>query len=301
MTRAFVVVNAMAGGHRTRRLWPGLRDQLSHLGLDFEYGVTTGPGVATDLARTAVHEGWPLVIAVGGDGTVNEVINGLTDEAGRPLGALGVIATGRGRDVCRNLGVSSDPVAAARRILYGQEILVDLNVAELERRRRYFVNAAGVGFDAEIAERTRIGRGRSAPTGTLPYLLGIVAALRTHQPRPATIEVDDQPAWSGPLTTAVVANGAYYGGGMMIAPAADPTDGYLDLTIIGDVGRAELLRWLPSVYRGRHVLNPKIVVRRGHTVTVHSATSMRVHVDGEGAGETPLTIRVCPRALRIRR
>jgi YegS/Rv2252/BmrU family lipid kinase len=297
MTRAFVVVNAVAGSHRTRRLWPALRDQLCHLGLDFEYGVTTGPGVATDLARTAVRDGWPLVIAVGGDGTVNEVANGLTDEAGRPLGTLGVIATGRGRDVCRNLGVSSDPIAAARRIVCGEDVLMDLNVAEVGRRRRYCVNAAGVGFDAEVAERTRVGGG----TGTLPYVLGIVAALRAHRPRPATIEIDDQPAWTGPLTTAVIANGAYYGGGMMIAPSADPTDGYLDLTIIGDLGRAELLRWLPSVYRGRHLLNPKIVVHRGHTVRVNSATSMRVHVDGEAAGETPLTIRVCPKALRIRR
>lgn len=88
---------------------------------------------------------------------------------------------------------------------------------------------------------------------------------------------------------------------MMIAPAADPTDGCLDLTIIGDLRRAELLRWLPTVYRGRHILNPKVVLHRGRTVTVRSATPMRVHVDGEALGETPLEIRVCPKALRIRR
>ncbi len=99
----------------------------------------------------------------------------------------------------------------------------------------------------------------------------------------------------------MLANGAYYAGGMMIAPAADPADGGLDVTIIGDWRRAELVRWLPTVYRGRHVLNPKVVVHRGRTVMVRPAMPMRVHVDGEALGEPPLRVSVCPRALRIRR
>jgi YegS/Rv2252/BmrU family lipid kinase len=295
MTRAFVVVNPAAGGRRTSRLWRSLRDQLCRLGLEFEFEETAGRGAATDLARRAVHDGWRLVVAVGGDGTVNEVINGLTDEAGRPLGVLGVIVTGRGRDVCRNLGVSSNPAVAAQRLLEGEEVLVDLGLAELERRRRYFVNAAGAGFDAVVAERTQAGR------GALPYLLGVVGALWAHRPVPATVHLDGQPAWTGPMTAAVVANGAYYGGGMMIAPGADPADGCLDVTVLGDLGRVELLRWLPTVYRGAHLQNPKVAVLRGRTIMIHSTTPVRVHVDGEGIGETPVRISACPKALRLRR
>jgi diacylglycerol kinase (ATP) len=297
MTRAFVVVNPAAGGHRTRRLWRTLRDHLVRLGLDFEFAETGGRGAAADLARRAVHDHWPLVVAVGGDGTVNEVVNGLTDETGRPLGALGAIVTGRGRDVCRNLRVASDPAVAARRLVEGEEVLVDLGVVEAEGRHRYFVNAAGAGFDAEVAERAQAWRG----PGTLPYLLGVAGALRGHRPVPATVYLDERPAWTGAMTAAVVANGAYYGGGMMIAPGADPTDGCLDVVVLGDLGRVELLRWLPSVYRGAHLRSPKVAMRRAHTIVIDPTRPVRVHVDGEGIGETPVRMRTCPKALRLRR
>jgi YegS/Rv2252/BmrU family lipid kinase len=297
MTRAFVVVNPVAGGHRTRRLWHSLRDQLVRLGLDFEFAETAGRGAAVDLARRAVQDRWPLVVAVGGDGTVNEVINGLTDDAGRSLGALGAIVTGRGRDVCRNLRVASDPVVAARRLLQGEDVLVDLGVVESAGRRRYFVNAAGAGFDAEVAERAQVGGG----SGTLPYLLGIAGALRAHRPVPTAVHVDDQPAWTGAMTAAVVANGAYYGGGMMIAPGADPADGYLDVVVLGDLRRVELLCWLPTVYRGAHLRNPKVVMRRARTIMIDPTTPVRVHVDGEGIGHTPIRLSTCPKALRLRR
>src|SRR5918992_4404946 len=92
MARAFVIVNPAAGGGRTRRLWPGIRDHLHHLGVTFEFGETTGRDVATAMARAAVRDGWPLVVAVGGDGTINEVINGLVDDGGAQLVCLGAIA-----------------------------------------------------------------------------------------------------------------------------------------------------------------------------------------------------------------
>ncbi len=296
--RAVVVVNPAAGGGRTRWLWPGLRDRLARLGLDFDVVETTGPGSAVEATRRAVADGWPLVVAVGGDGTVNEVVNGLTDSAGLPLATLGIVVTGRGRDVCRNLGVSPDPDVAARRLLEGEETRVDLGVAEWgENGRRYFVNAAGVGFDAVVAERARAGGG----SGTLPYLVAVLGALRTHRSAPATIHLDGQPVWSGPLAAAVVANGAHYGGGMRIAPAADPADGRLDLVVLGDLGRLELLRWLPTIYRGAHLANPKVTTRPGRTVAIEAPAPLPMHLDGERVGESPARLGVCPGALRLRR
>lgn len=296
--RAFVVVNPAAGGGRTRRLWPGLRDRLSRLGLDFDVVETTGFGSATAVTRRAVANGRPLMVAVGGDGTVNEVVNGLTDSGGRALATLGVVPTGRGRDVCRNLGVARDPDVAARRLVEGEETRVDLGVAEWgENGRRYFVNAAGAGFDAVVAARARVGWG----SGTVPYLVAVLGALRAHRSAPATIRLDGALVWTGPLTAAVVANGAYYGGGMKIAPAADPADGRLDLVVLGDLGRLELLRWLPTVYRGGHLANPKVTTHRGGTVFIDAPTRLPMHVDGEPAGETPVRFSVCPRALRLRR
>ena len=114
VTRAFVVVNPRAGNGRTRSRWPAIRDELTRAGLAIDVVETSGPGIATSLARRAANDGRPLVIAVGGDGTVNEVINGVVSAAGQPLATLGVIATGRGRDVCRNLEITTDPLLAPR-------------------------------------------------------------------------------------------------------------------------------------------------------------------------------------------
>ncbi|MFQ5974225.1 MAG: diacylglycerol/lipid kinase family protein, partial [Alphaproteobacteria bacterium] len=268
--RAFVVVNPAAGGGRTERLWRrSIRDRLFRVGLDFEFGETTGRGVATNMARQAVADRWPLLVVVGGDGTVNEVINGVLDAGTWPTGSLAVIGTGRGRDVGRNLRVAADPAVAARRIVEGEDVLIDLGVAEWEGERpRYFINAAGAGFDAVVAERAQ-ARGGS---GTVPYLLAVLGALRDHHPAPAGIHLDEELLWSGPMTAAVVANGAYYGGGMKIAPDADPADGCLDLVVLGNLGRIELLRWLPTVYRGTHLANPSVTTRRGRTVLIRSET-----------------------------
>ncbi len=298
MTRAFVVVNPAAGGARTRRVWPALREALQRLGLDFEFAVTTGPGAATALARGAARDGWPLVVAVGGDGTVNEVVDGLTDPIEGARATLGILMTGRGGDVCRNLGVPADPALAARRLVEGAEARLDLGLAEWgDRPPRHFVNAAGAGFDAVVAERARASPG----SGTLPYLRAVLESLAAHRAVPATIQVDEAPEWSGRLTAAVVANGAHYGGGMKIAPAADPADGWLDLVVLGELGRLELLRWLPTVYRGRHLANPKVTTRPGRTIRIAASPPVPVHVDGESAGTTPVRLSVRPGALRLRR
>jgi YegS/Rv2252/BmrU family lipid kinase len=298
VTRAFVVVNPAAGGGRTGRRWASLRERLHRLGLAFEAAETSGPGTATTLAHEAALGGWPLVVAVGGDGTVNEVVNGLTDPEGRPLAALGVILTGRGRDVGRSLGVPADAETAARRLVHGEEVRVDLGAAEWAGgARRYLVNTAGAGFDAVVARRVQ-ARGGS---GTVPYVLGILGALRQHRPVPASITLDDRPLWTGSMTAAVVANGPYYGGGMKIAPAADPGDGALDLVILGDLGRGELLAWLPTVYRGAHLRNAKVTTARGRAVVIHTDPPVPVHLDGEAVGVTPVRMTVRPGALRLRR
>lgn len=298
MTRAFVVVNPAAGGGRTGWLWPGLRDRLHRLGLEFEAAETSGRGAATDLTREAVRVGWPLVVAVGGDGTVNEVINGLTDADGRSLATLGVVLTGRGRDVGRSLGLSTDPETALRRLVAGEEVLVDLGAVEWEGGPlRHMVNTAGAGFDAVVARRVQSAGG----SGTLPYLLGILGALRRHRPVAASIQLDDRPIWAGSMTAAVVANGPYYGGGMQIAPAADPDDGDLDLVIVGDLGRAELLAWLPTLYRGTHLRHARVTTARGRAVRIATDPPVPVHLDGEAVAATPVRIGVRRRALRLRR
>jgi YegS/Rv2252/BmrU family lipid kinase len=294
--RAFFVVNPAAGGGRTLRAWPRLRAALAARGVAFESVETTGPASAVALARRAVERGRRLVVAVGGDGTLNEVVNGLADAGGNFRGVLGAIPTGRGCDACRNFGLPTDPLAALARVLDGGETRVDVGAVEWpDGRTRYFLNAAGVGFDAVVARRAASRRLR----GTLPYLLAVAETIWAHRPVRAVIEEDGHAIWSGLLTSAVGANGAHYGGGMKIAPAADPADGLLDLVIMGDLGRLELLRWLPTVYRGGHLANPKVTTRRARAIVVRAHAAL--HVDGEAAGNAPVTISIRPGALRLRR
>ncbi len=287
MTRAFVVVNPAAGGGRTGRLWRRLRDELTRLGLRFETAETTRRGHATELARRAAADGWPLVVAVGGDGTLNEVINGVTDARGTPLATTGAILTGRGRDACRNFGLALDPQIADTRF--------DLGAAEWpDGTRRYFVSIAGAGFDAVVAQRAA-SRGGS---GTLPYVRGVIESLWSHRASPGALEIDGVPA-PGLLTATMIANGPYCGGGMRIAPDADPADGALDLVIVGDLGRLQLLRWLPSVYRGTHLANASVTARHARRIVV--GAKLATHLDGEPAPDSPVTFSVCPGALLLRR
>jgi len=299
VTRAFFVVNPAAGGGRGRRVWAHLERRLTALGIDSAFQKTTGRGDATAIAQRAAQAGWPLVVALGGDGTVNEVVNGLVDSSGRARAALGVIAAGRGRDVCRNFDLATDVDLAARRLVDGGDVAVDLGVVTWTTgRRRYFVNSAGVGFDAAVAERVQSRGG----VGTIPYFLGILGTLRRFRASAVTIAVDgDRAVFDGPMMAAVVANGPYYGGGMKIVPAANPVDGWMDLVVIGDLGKIELLRWMPTVYRGAHLTHPKVTARRGRTITIGGSSRLPVHVDGESVEASPVTMTVCRSALRIRR
>lgn len=297
-TRAFVIVNPVAGGGRTRRAWSQLQHVLHGVNVEIQVVETTGIGSGIELSRAAVRDGWPLVVAVGGDGTVNEVVNGVMDGAPSVTAAVAVIPTGRGRDVCRNLGVAADPMVAARRVFAGDEVLVDVGAAESpDGRCRYFINAAGVGFDAAVAERARRGW---AP-GTVGYLLAVLKCLNAYQPSPVTVSLDDGRAVTERVAAVVVANGVHYGGGMKIAPSADPSDGRLDVVVLGDFGRLALLRWLPTLYTGGHIASSRVSVRPARLVVLDFATPLPAHVDGESLPVAPTRLNIRPRALRLRR
>jgi len=270
-------------------------DHLHRLGLRFEFVETTRRRQATDLARQAARDSWPLVVAVGGDGTVNEVVNGLMS-AGAPV-TLGILNVGRANDCRRNFGLPSRLPLALERLLAGLDVPIDVGLAEWpDGRRRHFVMSLGAGFDGAAAERAERARG----SGNAPYVRAILATLRAHRPSPATILLDDRLHSSGPMAAAVVANGPYYGQGMKIAPGADPRDGLLDLVVVGNLGRVELLWWFPTVYRGHHLANPKISTARGRTVSIETLTPLPVHVDGEPCGQTPVRVSILPAALRLR-
>jgi YegS/Rv2252/BmrU family lipid kinase len=245
------------------------------------------------LAAEAARARVPLVVAVGGDGTLNEVVNGLLPLREEYPVTVGALLTGRGRDACRNLGLARDPLRAARRLVEGSPVARDVGLARWPGGQRFFVGWAGAGFDAVVAERAG-GRG-----GRLVYLGAVLTSLYHYRTAEVRVRLDDVEAWAGPAASTVVCNGGSFGGGMRIAPAARPDDGLLDVVLLGALGRPELVRWLPTLYWGGHLANPKVRTWRAGRVRIDAAPPAPVQLDGELGAHTPLEVSILPGALRL--
>jgi len=295
-----VIVNPVAGAYSTRRKWPIISKLLKRVGLSFDFQYTEGVGHAIELARAAASDGYRYLVAVGGDGTVNEVANGILHSTGAATTALGVVSTGTGSDFARSVGIPRDCATACSALTSPQRLSIDVGVVEYQNKgqtlRRFFVNAAGVGFDAAVVEK--IERLPKFFGGTIPYVAGIVMTLFSYKNKPVVVKMGDE-VESGRVLNVVVANGDYLGGGMHVAPQAELCDSLLDVVIIGDLGKFELLKELPTVYKGTHIYHPKVRVKKATHITIESPEPMLVHADGELLGESPASFWLIPAALSI--
>jgi YegS/Rv2252/BmrU family lipid kinase len=297
-----LIVNPVAGCGRAAALCPQLQDELCRLGADFDVVMTEGPHHAVDLSRQAVADDCRVIVAVGGDGTMHEVVNGLAAQGEVPADlVLGMVCCGTGSDFARTVGLELEPIAAAGRLLHGVDRRIDLGVIQCWRDGQeiveYFPNSAGLGFDGEVADRTN--RMPKFIGGTVPYLLSLVITLVAYRNKQVVVTLDDR-VLELRANFVVAANGRYFGGGMHIAPDATPDDGLFDVVIAGDVGKLELLKLVPSVYKGTHLSHPKASVYRSSAVHVESAERMVLQADGEYVGEAPVTFRLLPGALTVR-
>lgn len=300
MTYARLIVNPTAGAGKTARHWPGISDRLKKIGLRFEHDITEAPGHAIELARAAVRRGYRLIVSVGGDGTINEVVNGLYDTGSLKDVELAIIGTGTGGDYIRTIGVPRHYLQACERLQSPRKMAVDLGMVEHtvdgKPKHRLFANFAGMGFDAEVVRATTL---RFKKLGSVPsYLAGLFTTLVTYHNRDFTITIDGKKE-DHRACTVIMSNGKYGGGSMFIAPNASLQDGLLDVVIIGDVSKPDLLVSLPRVYRGTHLTHRKITLRHAREIEVQARTSTALQADGELIGEAPARFRVLPEALHI--
>ncbi len=301
MTHAQVIVNPAAGASSTRRKWLRIKELLRHNGLSFDYRYTEGTGHAIELAQAAARSGCEYLVAVGGDGTVNEVANGILSANGSGNVTLGIVNTGTGSDFSRSLGLPPhDYMRACSYLASQRRRLVDIGVVEYQsnshRCQRYFVNAGGIGFDASVVETVE-----KVPKyfgGTVPYLVGVLRTLFTYKNKMVSLKIGGQ-VESGRILNVVVANGGYIGGGMHVAPGAELNDSLLDIVIIGNIGKLELLKAFPTVYNGTHIHHPKVRVKKAGSLAIESAERIQVYADGELLGEGPAKFWLKPAALRI--
>ncbi|MEO0073583.1 MAG: diacylglycerol kinase family protein [candidate division WOR-3 bacterium] len=298
--RLAAVVNPVAGRARGAAL---CRQALTELGSHGEFPVfwSERPGHATELARKAVQDGFETVVAIGGDGTFREVATSL---AGSTC-ALGLVPTGSGNDLCRTLGISEDVRLASRVALNGR--LRPMDVAEMEMvaegfsEKLCFVNAAGFGFDATVvAEAMQVKGLRGLPL----YLVAVFRALMRLECPEVKLETTSGSVWSQSVLLVAVANGRFYGGGMRIAPDAEPDDGQLDICVIDRANRFRVLTCLQRFINGSHGILPEVRFLRCATMELSTEQPLPMQVDGDllPSVPAPVTCRISVRrhALQVR-
>ena len=289
-----VIVNPAAGDGRAARLVPWLRERLTSRP-DASLLVTRRAGDAERAAADAAADGRDLVVAVGGDGTVQEVVNGVMTADGRTR--LGIVPVGTGNDLARSLRLPRDPAAAWTVAIGRGARPIDLMLATGgDGRRRWFGSAGGIGFDAQVAAAMAAPSGWQR--GRAGYLLTTLAELRRFQNRRVELTVDGITTTPRVLFVAI-ANGEYYGGGMRIAPGAVVDDGMFDLCVVGNISRLTALRQLANLYRGTHVRHPQVELRRGRAIAISGDAGTLVHLDGEPFGGLPLRVELHPGRLSV--
>jgi diacylglycerol kinase (ATP) len=305
--RTVVIVNPRSQGGAAGRDWPSLADRIRRA-LPFEEAITAAPGDATRLAREALRAGAERVVALGGDGTINEVANGFfTDGAAiAPEAALGILPYGTGGDFRKSAGVPRDFDAAVRLLAADRRRRIDVGRLDHAtggggRATRVFVNIASFGMSGVVDRLVNESRKRF---GKLSFLIASTRGMFRYDNQPVRLTFDDSAADSLEMTinTVAVANGRYFGGGMHIAPEAELDDGRFDVVAIGDVGIKELVLGSRRLYQGTHLTLDHVSHRRARVVHAEPARPggvVELDVDGETPGRLPATFTVLPGALAL--
>lgn len=290
------VINPQSGNGRGRRIWQHVERALNGMRVEYGYRYTDYPGHARELAaELAERQETSAVVAIGGDGTVHEAANGL---AGTDV-ALGCIPAGSGNDFCRGLGIPDAWESALERVLAHRRQRIDAGVVN----GRLFVISAGIGFDGDVAYYTnrsfykrwlnRLG------AGSLSYVVTFIRLLVSYRPCDVELDIDGTKSFHRGVWLLAVANMPYYGGGMNICPDARHDDGTLHMCLVANIGRLELLRFFPRVFRGTHTSHSAVTLLSGRRITVNGTLPMTIHTDGEFGGKTAADIEVLPGRLYV--
>lgn len=282
-----LIANPNAGGGRTGRELPRVQAELTRLGLEHRVELTTSLDHARELALAAAAAG-EQAVAFGGDGLIAAIAGALA-----PCdGVLGVLPGGRGNDFARALEIPLDPAEACSVLAQGSIRRLDMG----QVGDQAFIGIASCGFDSianRIANETRLVR------GNLVYAYGALRALAGWRAATFNVRIDGGESRTVTGFTVAVANSNFYGGGMMLAPDANLTDGMLDVVIIADMPKLRFLRLLPTVFRGAHIRLDTVEVMRGQAVEISASRPFTLFADGDPISELPVTVRVLAGAVRV--
>ncbi|MFN8208311.1 MAG: diacylglycerol kinase family protein [Bacteroidales bacterium] len=298
-----VIVNPNAGSGKGGKLWPSISKMLLHEGFAFIPRFTTAPLEATRFIMEAAEAGTRKFIIVGGDGTFHEAANGiLLQKVVAPSELLlAVLPVGTGNDWSRMYEIPANPHQAVNIILKDQEYIQDVcrvsYSTDTGKQNRFFINLAGIGFDAEVVRRTNLSK-QKGTGGKLLYFWHLLAALISLKTTEIHVRPDEGER-IGKFFSISIGLCRYKGGGMMTAPQAIPNDGLLDVTLISAMGRLEIIRSLPLLFNGKIGTHKKVSLLRTKSAEVSSDDRVYLEADGELLGFTPVNFELIPSALRI--
>jgi len=303
--RTLFIVNPAAGHGRAGGRWGRAHELVKNVYPDLELARTDGPGHGRELSRAAVESGVDLIVAVGGDGTVGEVIDGYlaVPEAGRFNSTIATFPAGSGCDFASHMRIPRDPEAWAEAFAKGTRRKLDAGRATFRGadgapRSRHFLNVAALGLPGEVA--ISVARRGKILGGTLTYMLEGALAVMSAKAKRMTLTIDGVEEKPAAYHMVAAANTSSFGGGMKLAPDADAADGMLDLLTIADMPRAALLALLPRAHSGGHLGRPGVALRRVRRLEIRSDERLPLNLDGDADGEGPAVFEILPNAIAFR-
>jgi YegS/Rv2252/BmrU family lipid kinase len=306
--RVRILVNPKAGGGTAARRVPVLLGALERAGVSADAAETRAPGDAPRIVREAAREGVDCLAVMGGDGTMNEVCQAYLDADGQPLGGpdLAIVPAGTGGDFRRTFGLGTSDAEAVTRLISNPPRPVDLGVLRFHDDEgrptlRAFLNIASFGLGG-LTDRL-VNTGPKWLGGKAAFFLGTLRAMMIYRCQPVRIVVDDQLFLEAPVLNVALANGRYFGGGMLVAPDASPTDGKLDVVAFHDMSNTQSLLFTQDIYRGTHIGKKGVASTRGSEIRaepLQSSDRVLIDLDGETPGRLPLSASLLPAAIRLR-
>lgn len=286
------IVNPVAGKGRGYKMIDKIKERFEGLNQTYEIKITEAPGHAEKLAHECILKDEPVrLYSVGGDGTLNEVVNGMAGSRAE----LGIIPCGSGNDSVRSFYNCTNPIELIDVLPVSPSALVDLG----KFNDKYFINIASIGFDAEVVLKSRLFRKIPLLSGPMTYVLGVLAAIISLKKYRLKITIDDSFNMEKDFLLTIFANGSYYGGGMKASPNSKVDDGLLDFSLVDSVSRLKLMRFFPAFKKGEHLSMKEVFQKKGIRAVVESNEPFPFNIDGEVFTDTRAVIELFPEALSI--
>jgi YegS/Rv2252/BmrU family lipid kinase len=303
--KPFFIVNPQSASGRTGKRWLELNAQIARQLILPEYAFTNGPFDAAKIATRALKEGYDCIVAVGGDGTVNEVVNGFFERGApiNPRASLAVVPRGTGGDFRKTFGWDLGLKSSIERLASNGSVSIDVGLAEYvshsgKSEQRYFVNVCSFGASGMVDREVKASPKMLG--GKLSFVWASLKALSKYSDQKVRLSVDDNPPEELRVTAVSVANGRYFGGGMCVAPSAHPSDGLFDVTVWSGFGLADFLLKSKALYSGTHVRLPGTRCLQCRTLKGESDQEVLIDLDGEAVGRLPCRMTLLPHAIRLK-